>query len=302
MRKKTKRLGALGATALVALVVIGPAAGIAQGAATTTTDGSGTTTTLPPQTSIHGSMNNTNKCVSVLNPPLQPGGATNIGVGVAADAFPQPHEGDQITLSNTKLTLSIPATLLQVGVDAGIIFDKQVIPSTLNLVVKGDGTTQGSHKYTVNSSVTVHVNNGVAAPLTASLNLPSTKWDPIDKNTDVFFSEKSLVITSNIDLTASLGLLLVVQFTCNPNGSTQFLALGGLKEPPTTTTVATTTTVPATVATTVPATVPVAPTAAGQLPRTGSNTGWLFALAVGLLSMGLFALKASGRRAARSRS
>lgn len=296
MKNKTKRLGALGATALVALVVIGPMAGMANGATTTTTSGSTTSTTLPTQKSVHGSVTNTNHCVSTLDPPIQPGGATNIGVTLSTDAFPQPHEGDPIKLTNTKVTISIPATLLQVGVDANIITDGQVIPSNLKLAITGSGTTQGQHIYSIDSSVTVHVNNGVAQPLTASLNLPSTTWTPVNKSTDVFFGEKSMTITSTIDLTQSLGIVLTATFKCTPSGSAQVVAIGGLGAAGTTTTTAAPTTTAA--GTVAPTTTPIsaAAPAANTLPRTGSNAGWLIALAVACITAGLFALRSVDRR------
>jgi LPXTG-motif cell wall-anchored protein len=296
VRNKTKRLGALGATALVALVVIG-SSGIAQAATTTTVGGSTTTTTLPPQKSVHGSTNNNNNCQSALNPPIQPGGPDNIGVTLSTDAFPQPHEGDPIKLTNSKVSISIPASLLQVGVGAGIITDGQKIPSQLALVVAGSNTTQATHKYVVNSTVTVHVIAGQAQPLTSTLNLADTTWTPLSKFQGVSFTEKSMVITSTIDLTSSLGIVLIATFTCKPAGTADFMAIGGISVPVTTTTVTTTTIATTTVAPT------VAPQATNTntLPRTGSETGWLLALAVVLLSVGLFALKASGRRPTRSR-
>ena len=103
MRKKTKRLGALGASALVALVVIGPAAGIAYAADTTTT-GTATSTTVPKQHKVSGTETDNNNCASVLDlgSPGTPG-QQDIGVTMSADAFPAPHLGDSILLSNTKL-------------------------------------------------------------------------------------------------------------------------------------------------------------------------------------------------------
>jgi len=276
--------------------VIGPSAASAQ--VTTTTAGA-TTTTLPEQKTITGSATSQNNCTSVLNPPIQEGGNTKIGVTMSSTAFGQPHLGKEISLTNTKATISIPADLLQLGVDAGIIFDNQQIPSTVNLVIAGDGTTQKTHAFTINSTVTVHVTGGVAKPLTSTLNLPNTKWTPVSQEQDVFFHEKSMTITSTIDLSASLGITVIATFTCSGRAP-DFIALGGLTAPATTTSAAPVTTVAPTTA--VAPVTQAAPTEPTELPRTGSNTGLLLAMAVGLLSAGLFALKATGRRAARSRS
>ena len=296
MRNKAKRLSALVATALVALVVIGPIAASAQ---VTTTTGGATTTTLPVQHSKHGETpkGTTNACQSVLDPPLQPPGATTIGVKLAADAFGNPHEGKPITLSNTKVTISIPAALLQAGVDAGIVFDGMTIPSVITFAIAGAGTTQKVHNYTLNATVTVHVVGGAAAPLTSTFSLPDTTWTPESITKQVDFSEKSMKIVSTLDLSSTLAIIVTATFTCS--GGPVFLSLGGLTTEIQTTTTTTTTT------TTAPPVVPQAPPAEpSTLPRTGSSAGLLLAIAVGLLTAGLFALKATSRRSdvARSRN
>lgn len=293
MRNKAKRLSALGATALVALVVIGPTAASAQ--VETTTTGEATTTTLPEQTSVHGQKTSPNACVSHLDPEIQPDGAPTIGVTVSADAFGQPHFGQPITLSNTKVTVSVPADLLQLGVDAGIIFDGQQIPSNLKFVVAGSGTTQKTHTYSVGATVTVHVTGGVAQPLSSTVNLPDTTWTPVNDQTDVFFSEKSMVITSTIDLSTTLGLIVTATFRCNGNGAT-FIALGAAGPPPPPPPL------PPPPIPTTPPTVEPPVTDSESLPRTGSNAGLLLAVAVGLLTAGAFALKATSRRSDGARS
>lgn len=305
MRNKTKRLGALGASALVALVVIGPMAGISSAADTTTT-GTATSTTLPKQVKVSGTETDNNNCVSVLDlgSPGTPG-QQDIGVTMSADAFPAPHLGDPITLTNTQVTLSIPATLLQLGVTAGIIFDNQVIPSVVNVKVLGVGTKEKSHTFNIHSTVTVHVDgDGNAQPLDATLPLGNTKWTPNSNMTDVFFSQGNVSIVSTINLISTLGIIATATFTCDPRTSATFLAIGGAgaaattttKPQPATTIPTTASTSGGTSATTVVAggtTVPVGATA--QLPRTGSNSGLLLALAIVSISLGLFALKTSGR-------
>jgi hypothetical protein len=301
VRNKAKRLSALGATALVALVVIGPTAAFAQ--EETTTTGEATTTTLPTQESKHGAATSQNACKSHLDPQIADDGTPTIGVSVSADAFGQPHLNKPITLSNTKATVSIPADLLQLGVDAGIIFDGQTIPSVVKFVIEGKGTTQKTHSYTVNATVTVHVTGGVAKPLSSTVTLPDTTWTPV-AGSDVFFSEKSLNITSTIDLSNQIGIVVTATFNCNGTGAT-VIALGAFGPPGTTP--PTLPPPPVTAATTAPTvapqTVPPGGTS-GTLPRTGSSSGLLIALAVGLLTAGLFALKATSRRSdvARSRN
>jgi len=291
------RLSALGATALVALIVIGPTAASAQ---ETTTTGEATTTTLPVQKSVHGAQTSNNHCVSHLDPQLADDGIPIIPVSISSDAFGQPHEGKPITLSNTKATLSIPASILQLGVDAGLVFDGQMIPSVVKVVIAGSHTTQKTHTFTINTTVTVHVTGGVAQPLSATTALPDTNWTPASINEQVDFSEKSVLITSTLDLSTTIGQIVTATFNCTGTG-TAFISLGGLSAAVTTTTGATTTTTAAPVTA---ATTPPPATNPGTLPRTGSNAGLLLALAVGLLTAGLFALRATSRRSdvARSRN
>jgi hypothetical protein len=292
------RLSALGATALVALIVIGPTAASAQ--VETTTTGEATTTTLPVQKSVHGAQTSNNHCVSHLEPQLADDGIPIIPVSVSADAFGQPHEGKPITLSNTKVTLSIPASILQLGVDAGLVFDGQMIPSVVKVVIAGSATTQKTHTFTINTTVTVHVTGGVAQPLSATTALPDTNWTPVSIDKQVDFSEKSVLITSTLDLSTTIGQIVTATFNCNGTGGA-FISLGGLGIPTTTTSVPEPVTTPTTAA---PVTVAPQAVDPGTLPRTGSNAGLLLALAVGLLTAGLFALKATSRRSdvARSRN
>ena len=232
------RLSALGATALVALIVIGPTAASAQ---ETTTTGEATTTTLPVQKSVHGAQTSNNHCVSHLDPQLADDGVPVIPVSISSDAFGQPHEGKPITLSNTKVTLSIPASILQLGVDAGLVYDGQMIPSVVKVVISGAGTTQKTHTFSISATVTVHVTGGVAQPLSATTALPDTNWTPVSINQQVDFSEKSVLITSTLDLTATIGQVVTATFNCTGT-NTAFISLGGLAPPSTTTTAPTTTT------------------------------------------------------------
>jgi hypothetical protein len=281
-----------------------PLVSVAVAAATTTTTPTtiATTTTrvvtgtVPvAQTKIHGSATDNNKCTSALNPPLQPPGTTSIGVNLATDAFPQPHKGDPITLSNTKLTVNVPATLLQLGVDANLIKNGDKVPSVVNVVVNGSSTTQKSHAYKVSATAVISVIGGKAQPLVATLPLPDTTWNPVNASDPVFFSEKSMTIVSSLNL-PSIGAV-VVTFACLPTTAPSFVALsaqGGA--------------------------IPVkgggtgvggaaagaagagaggssaGGLAAGELPRTGTNPWPLLFIALVCIDAGLVAMRAARRR------
>jgi hypothetical protein len=238
-------------------------------------------------------VTNANKCDTSLDPALQEPSTNVVNVTIATDAFPQPHKGDPITLSGGKLTLSIPADLLQVGVDAGLITDGMSIPSTVTLVLAGSNTTQGTHTYTANQTIVVHVNNGVAQALSSTINLPNTTWTPKNDVDDVFFTEKSLKIVSTIPIIGGV----TATFDCAPNGTATVLGLSAQgSEPPVNPTGSTTTTVATTGTTTAPAGTGTTGTSSGTLPRTGGSALFLAIIAAVLIDLGLAAVAFSRRR------
>jgi len=255
------------------------------------------------QIKIHLSGTNTNDCVSTIylgaadpaNVLFDPAPAA-VGVTLAADAFPHPHQGDPITLSKTKISVAIAADVLQVGVDQNIIADGMQIPSNLKLGIAGSNTTEGVHNYAKSSTAVVHVVNGQAQPLNVTLDLPDTVWHPKSPTGDVLFTEKSMSITSSINV---LGGLTAV-FDCKPAGALQ---IGGVSatssEVPTTTTVpgggggGTATTVAVT-GTTTPTT-PVDP-GSDSLPRTGASSMLLLVLAAATIDIGIMLIGGTRRR------
>ena len=266
---------------------------------TTTTGGPTTTTTVPvKQVAISGSSTDQNNCATTLTPDLTGSGTTTNAVPVtfSTTAFPQPHEGDPITLSKTSVKVAISGAILQPGVTLGFITDGLKVPSVLTVAVAGSSTKEGVQTIKINTDAVVHVVNGQAQPLTAIVNLPNSVWHPKDAKTPVIFTEKSVTIKSTIDLTASLGLTVNAEFDCTPSSAPPFVALAaqGTALPSTTTTVSPVTVTPQSVATTT--TVKAAAAAGtGTLPFTGGSALLLLIVAAGLFDAGL-ALIAVTRR------
>jgi hypothetical protein len=121
------------------------------------------------------------------------------------------------------LTVNVPATLLQLGVDANLIKNGDKVPSVVNVVVNGSSTTQKSHAYKVSATAVISVIGGKAQPLVATLPLPDTTWNPVNASDPVFFSEKSMTIVSSLNL-PSIGAV-VVTFACLPTTAPSFVAL-----------------------------------------------------------------------------
>ena len=251
------------------------------------------------QVKIHGSETNLNKCVSSLNPVLQPPSKINVTIALATDAFPQPHEGEPITLSNTKLTVTIDQAVLQLGVDAGFVTDGQKIPAVATLVLAGSNTKEGTHTYSVKSTPVVHVVpdpttvNGRALPLTASIVLPNTVWHPKNATSVVAFSEKSAKIVATLNtVLPPPNDVITDTITCLPNGTAQVIALAaqGAAVP--------TTVVPITAAA-VTTTTTTHPAPATTLPRTGASVLVLLALAAVMIDLGVCAIEFSRKRVRR---
>ncbi|HET9727975.1 MAG TPA: hypothetical protein VFR41_01065, partial [Acidimicrobiia bacterium] len=147
---------------------------------TTTTEGPTTTTTVPIQPiTIHGSSTDQNACDLSLDPAVAPPSTATIPVTLSTDAFPQPHQGNPIQLTNTKLKIEVPGSVVQAGVAIGLKEGDQV-PSTLTLVVQGEGTQEGTKTFHASATATIHVVGGVAQPLTTTVDLPDSTWTPIN--------------------------------------------------------------------------------------------------------------------------
>jgi hypothetical protein len=239
-------------------------------------------------------MTNVNQCVSTLDPALQPPADTEVTVTFSTDAFPQPHRGDPITLSNTKVTISIDAALLQLGVTSGLVTDGMQIPSTTTLAIAGSNTVEGGGAYVIKSTSTIHVVNGQAQPLVATSKLPNTTWHPKNATDTVVFTEKSLKIAAGLDILIGH---VDVSIVCKPNGTAQILALSAEGPPPPNTVP---TTVPVTAQGSTSTTTPTTPVnSGGSLPRTGASTLLLLVVAAVMIDLGVCAIEFGRKRTVR---
>lgn len=177
------------------------------------------------QTTVSGSATDVNSCTTRLNPPLQPPGSALLSVTLSSDAFPEPHNGNPITLSNTTLTLTFPADLIQTAVDAGLIRDGFTIPTALSPELAGSNTVEAVHTYSVDTTQTVHVIGGVVQPIVTTVSLPDTTWNPIDAALPVVITEQSMQAVLTIDLPA-VGTVTAT-FDCTPTTAPAIVTLDG---------------------------------------------------------------------------
>jgi hypothetical protein len=129
-------------------------------------------------------------------------------------------------LSNTTLTVTFPADLIQTGVDVGLIGDGFTIPTVLSPELAGSNTVEAVHTYSVSTMQTVHVVGGVVQPMTTTLSLPDTTWNPIDAALPVVITEKSTqaVLTLNLPAVGTFAQT----FDCTPTTTSAIVTLGGL--------------------------------------------------------------------------
>jgi hypothetical protein len=214
-----------------------------------------------------------------------------VSIALSTDAFPQPHQGDPITLSNTKVTVNVPPDLLLLGYNANLLDNGETIPSTLSLTIAGSNTTEGTHTYPLISSspkLSIKDPDGIrgsgdetASPLSVSSNLPDTTWHPTDATQPVFFTQTNAVIKASLNVS---GTTLVDTQTCSAKNPTAFVAVAaegtGVPVQPEG---STTTTAPTT-------------TGSTTLPRTGGQTVLLLVIAAVMLDLGLMAIAATRRR------
>jgi hypothetical protein len=188
-------------------ITFGPLTGRTFGAAPFNVSAT-TTANDVQQGSTSGSMSNDNTCLSTLRPslaPLVPDETLTLPIGMSGSAAPFPHLGDQITLSETQVTVTMPTSLYLLAYNSGIVTNGQVIPVIISVAVAGSNTTEVSHQYAVQTSVTlsIHDPDGVpntgdesVDPPTRTVSLPNTVWDPTDATLPVFFSQGPTTIRS----------------------------------------------------------------------------------------------------------
>jgi hypothetical protein len=265
--------------------------------------GSTTTSTLPPieQVKIHGSATNVNNCTSILRPviSLVEDGTSTVTIDMSSDASPQPHLGDPITLSNTKVTVKVPPDLLIMGYNFGILTNGQVIPASLDLTIAGSNTTEGTHAFATlhsNSTLVVHdpdhtpgTGDETADPLSVTASLSNTLWHPSDVSKPVFFSQKSAVIKATVPIGDTD---YISTQTCATKNVASFVAISANGvEAPTTVPTGSPVTAAASTTTTVAAQGP------STLPRTGASVVIWLVIAAVFLDLGAVAIVGTRRRA-----
>jgi hypothetical protein len=91
--------------------------------------------------------------------------------------------GTPFTVTGLKATASLPAALVQAGVNLDVFHDGQTINGTVTETIVASGATPASVDLSAPGSGTVHAPGGVAEPLTITVDLPNTQWTPTGPGT-----------------------------------------------------------------------------------------------------------------------
>jgi len=197
--------------------------------------------------------------------------------------------------------VNVPPDLLIQGYNFSILSNGQTIPATLELVVAGSNTTEGTHTYPIihsSSKLVIHDPDGVpgtgdetANPLSVTASLPNTVWHPKDASKSVFFNEKSALIIATVPIGNTN---YTDTQTCDPKNAPAFVALSasGVETPTTTPVTPSGNTVAPTTATTV-----AAKATGGTLPRTGASVVLWLVIGAVMLDLGAVAVVGTRRRA-----
>jgi hypothetical protein len=194
------------------------------------------------QASVHGSVSSKQTCSSVVRPQvaLFQDGTSSMKVDLSADASPQPHLGDPITLSNTKATVTFAADVFHTSYEFGFIDNGQAVPVTIDVVLAGSHTAEGTHTYATihaNVIVTIHDPDGVrgtgdesADPVAITTSFPDTVWHPSDAAESVVFTVQSFVVAATLPVGDPQ---LVWTQTCGATPSDVIVAVAGSAPAPT---------------------------------------------------------------------
>jgi hypothetical protein len=95
-----------------------------------------------------------------------------------------------------------------------LIGDGFTIPTALSPALAGSNTVEAVQTYSVTTTQTVHVIAGVAQPLTTTVSLPDTTWNPVDAAVPVVITEQSMqtVLTLNLPAVGTF----TQTFDCTP--------------------------------------------------------------------------------------
>src|SRR5262245_48657953 len=146
----------------------------------------------------HGSVSDQNACTAAFAPAVMLPSPATLPVQISTDASPQPQDGGPVTLSNTQLSVSIPAALLQTPVDLGLLADGNLIPTSASLTLAGSNTVEANRVSAGSAVGVLHVVGGVAQPLDVTMNMAGTTWTAVDSSSPIAFTEQSLHVDSSL--------------------------------------------------------------------------------------------------------
>lgn len=228
---------------------------------TSTTSGSATTTTRAPsptQTTLTGTGSYATSCTNSVTPDI-----SELAFKVTGSTLSPVTAGSTVKLTNQKWEVTVPGSVLQTGINLGLLKAGDKPAGTATVSVFAPNTKEGTIKAApVAISVgPIVLDGGQASAVTTSFNVADMTWTAVGGN--VGFAMANAAIQVEIGP-------IKVDFSCKPKDPNITIV---------TATVSGTTNIPA-------AGAQVLGTTVSALPRTGSNPAVPAALAIGLIDLG----------------
>ena len=176
-----------------------------------TTTAPTTTTTTPPTTtatatSVTGSATSTTTCTNSVTPQT-----SQINFTVTGTAPTQVNAGDRVTLTQQRWQVSVPGSVLDTGLNLGLLTPGQTIPGTVTGSVTATNTSEGTLQAPAVATTfgpIVLGADGKAMPASSTFPVPDLSWTAVGG--EVAFS----MAGAKIDVQVGP---LNVTFTCVPN-------------------------------------------------------------------------------------
>lgn len=244
---------------------------------TSTTSTSTTSTTAPPvvPTKVSGTGNYTTTCKNSVTPET-----SELQFAVTGSTMSPIEAGSTASLTNQSWEVSVPSSVLQTGINLGLLSPGDTPAGTAVVAVFASNTKEGT---VTAAPVALSIgpiavdSSGLALPAKTTFAVPNMNWTAVGGNVAYKMSSASVEVEVGP---------LKVKFTCTPKDPSVTIVTAGVVGK---------TNIPA--ATEVLGTTVTQAAATESLPRTGANTMVAVALAVGLIDLGyLFASAAQPAR------
>jgi hypothetical protein len=215
---------------------------------------------------VSGTGSYTTTCTNSVTPDV-----SELLFAVSGSTMSPIEAGSTVSLTNQSWEVTVPASVLQTGINLGLLHAGDSPAGTAVVSVFASNTKEGTIAAApVALSIgPIVVTGGLAQPAKTAFAVPDMSWTAVGGSVAYAMANASIEVEVGP---------LKVQFTCSPKDSTVSIVTGGVRGK---------TDIPSAKAGTEVLGATITPAAAAAaLPRTGANTLVPLALAVGLIDVG----------------